>query len=76
MLLSWGVPGLGAISVATAPQQPAQMAIFAYPKGAMMVGMTAPDKRIGFFAIDNPGTANLTPEGLKLLDAAIDWAIN
>ena len=40
-----------------------------------MVGMAAPDKRVGFFAIDNLDQPNLSPDGLKLLDAAIAWAL-
>ena len=32
----------------------------------------APEKRVGFF-LNNDTFANLTPEGLKLFDAAVQW---
>ena len=70
----FGAPSPAAMKVATVVGVADQMAIFAYPKDAMMVGKTAPAKRVGFFAHDSV-TANLAEDGLKLLDAAVDWAI-
>ena len=43
-------------------------------KTAMMVGKTAPAKRISFFLHDAT-TSPINANGLKLLDAAIGWAI-
>jgi hypothetical protein len=63
--------GPDAIKVATLTGQAMQWAIFAYPSGGMMVGSKAPAKRVGFFAHQD-GT--LSPDGLALFEAAIDWA--
>jgi hypothetical protein len=63
--------GPDAIKVATLMGQAMQWAIFAYPSGGMMVGSKAPAKRVGFFAHQD-GT--LSPDGLALFEAAIDWA--
>jgi hypothetical protein len=71
--LGWGRPGPGAARVATVAGMADQVAIFAYPTGAMMVGGTAPAPRVGFFASD-AATARLSDDGVKLLRAAIDWA--
>jgi multiple sugar transport system substrate-binding protein len=69
----WGIPGNQAIKVATVLNQPTQLAIFAYPSEAQMVGRTAPGRRLSFFAHNNPIATNITENGLKLLDAAVDW---
>ena len=71
---TWGVPGPAATKIAALVSRPTQLAIFAYPAGAMMVGRTAPAKRLAFFIQDNP-TENLAPDGIKLLDAAITWLL-
>ena len=72
--LVWGIPGTGAIVGATVVGTPTQATIFAYPSGSMMVGRTAPGKRLSFF-IHNNTVANVAPDGFKLLDAAVDWMI-
>lgn len=71
--LPWGRPGAGAERVATIPAKPDWVAIFGYPAGSMMVGGTAPARRVGVF-VTEPAARSLTPDGEKLLDAAIDWA--
>jgi hypothetical protein len=63
-----------AVRVATVPGQMNQAAIFAYPQGAMMVATTAPAKRVGWFASDSMA-GMLTPDGLRLFDAAVAWAV-
>jgi multiple sugar transport system substrate-binding protein len=69
----WGTPGPGAVNIANVTGMAARVSIFAYPSGAMMAGNeTAPGKRLGFF-IHNSATPNVTDDGLKLLDAAVDW---
>jgi hypothetical protein len=70
----FGVPGTGAVKIATVLGSTTQIAIFAYPKDAAMVGGNAPAKRIAFFAHDND-TATIAPDGIKLLGAAIEWAL-
>jgi hypothetical protein len=72
--LGWGVPAATAIVIATAADNPAHAAIFAYEKGAMMVGMNAPARRVGY-AIREALAANLTAEGGKLFDAVVTWAM-
>src|SRR5207249_3215778 len=53
--------------------------IFVFPKGTDMepdpttgAPFKAPEKRVGFF-LNNDTFVNLTPEGLKLFDAAVQW---
>jgi hypothetical protein len=69
----YGVPSAQAIKVATVLNQPAQSAIFAYEAGAAMVTGNAPAKRLSFFAHNNTVATNITEDGLKLLDAAVEW---
>jgi hypothetical protein len=72
--ISWGVPGAAAEKVATIPGQATHFAVFAYPKDAAMVGLQAPGKRVGLFPSDT-ASQRLSPDGLKLLNAAIDWLL-
>jgi hypothetical protein len=69
----FGIPAAAAIKVASIVGNADQSPLFAYPAGAMMVGLTAPAKRIGFFV--HNGAPALTDAGNKLLLAAIDWAV-
>jgi hypothetical protein len=73
--LTWGVPGPDALAVAHVVGRPDHLAIFAYQKGATMVGGAAPARRLGFFLHDNTAD-NVTPNAVKLLDAAIKWMID
>ena len=72
----WGAPSAAAIKVATVKGDASKWVIFAYPKGAMMVGKQAAGKRLHFFF-----GAHLVPDkylndtGKKLLAAAIDWSV-
>jgi hypothetical protein len=73
--MSWGKPGLGATTIATIYGEPDKAAIFGYEKGATMdYESLAPARRVSFF-LDNETFTNLSPAGLKLFDAAVDWAI-
>ncbi len=72
--LVFGIPASGAIKVAHVAGTATQVAFFAYPKGSQMVGRMAAGKRVSFFAHNN-AFAQLTADGLKLLDAAITWSI-
>ena len=72
--MSWGKPGLGAITIATLYGQPEKAAIFGYEKGATMdYESMAPARRVMFF-LGNEGFTNLSEAGLRLFDAAVDWA--
>lgn len=72
--MSWGKPGLGATTIATIYGQPEKAAIFGYEKGATMdYESLAPARRVMFF-LDNETFPNLSAPGLKLFDAAVDWA--
>jgi hypothetical protein len=72
----WGVPGPGALKVATAKGKPNEWTIFAYPKGGMMMTKPAPAKRLHFFlGAHLVPTKFLNDNGVKLLDAAIAWSI-
>jgi hypothetical protein len=74
--INWGRPGLGASIIATLPDQPDKVAIFAYEKGATMeYDYTAPARRVGLFP-NRDYFENLTPEGLALFDAAFFWAVS
>lgn len=73
--MNWGKPGLGATTIATLYGQPDKVAVFGYEKGATMdYEFLAPARRVMFF-LDNETFANLTESGLKLFDAAVEWAI-
>lgn len=73
--MSWGKPGLGATTIATLYGEPEKAAIFGYEKGATMdYESLAPARRVMFF-LDNDTFTNLSPAGLALFDAAIDWAV-
>ena len=73
-MLGWGRPPAGAERIATVQGQPNQAAIFGYPAGAMMATGPAPARRVAFFATNNAAT-NFADNGLRLLSAAIDWAL-
>ena len=72
--MSWGKPGLGATTIATIYGQPDKAALFGYEKGATMdYESLAPARRVMLF-LDNDSFGNLSEAGVKLFDAAIDWA--
>lgn len=74
--MSWGKPGLGATIIATIYGQPEKVAIWGYEKGATMdYESLAPAKRLMFF-LHNETFTNLSEDGLKLFDAAIQWSLS
>ncbi|CAB1055660.1 hypothetical protein D1BOALGB6SA_393 [Olavius sp. associated proteobacterium Delta 1] len=73
--LGWGIPGDGAITVASLQHDAAKYPIFAYEKGMQMPGLVAPARRIGLFLF-RTAPYHLTGEGWALFDAAVDWAID
>lgn len=73
--MNWGKPGLGASIIATVPGEPDHAVIFGYETGATMdYDAIAPARRTMVF-LDNETFGNLTPTGLTLFDAAVDWTI-
>jgi hypothetical protein len=71
---TWGVPGTAAAKAATIVGSKNRAAIFGYEEGSPMVGLSAPARRVGLFMSDTTA-ANLTTNGWKLFEAAINWAI-
>jgi len=71
---SWGKPSNSAEVIAIWQGQASKAALFAYEKGANMVGMTAPERRIGFFFNDGVYDET-TNQGWKLFDAAVTWVL-
>jgi hypothetical protein len=73
--MSWGKPGLGAVTIATLYGQPGKAAIFGYEKGATMdYESLAPARRVMFF-LGNDTFTHLSPASLTLFDAAVDWCV-
>ncbi len=73
--MSWGRPGPGATTIATIYGQPDKAAVFGYERGATMdYESLAPARRVMLF-LGNDGFANLAPPGVRLFDAAVDWAV-
>lgn len=72
--MNWGKPAASAIKVATFGTAADKIAIFAYDKTVMMMGVAAPARRVGLFAADSTA-AVLSADGIKLFDAALDWAL-
>lgn len=73
--VNWGRPGAGATIIATFPGELDKSPFFAYEKGATMEGENlAPARRV-FFFLDGDAFPNLNEAGLKLLDAAVLWAV-
>ena len=70
--MNWGRPAAAAEQIATFQGMADKVAIFAYERGAAMIGHTAPARRVGFFAAD-AAAERLTADGLRLLDAAVSW---
>jgi hypothetical protein len=71
--VNWGRPAASANKVANYMGQSSRCTIFAYEKAAVMVdGFAAPARRVGFFAAETT-VQQMTPDGLKLFNAALTW---
>lgn len=73
--LRWGTPAPSADTAATAGDEHGQATLFGYERGAPMIGLTAPARRLALFLGDDaidPGV--VTAEGLRLFDAGVVWA--
>ena len=73
--MTYGVPNTNAGIIAVWEGDEDKAALFVYEKGANMPGLTAPARRVGFFVKDGIAT-EMTAEGWKLFDAAVDWALD
>jgi len=71
--LSWGKPSQSAVIIATLASAPAKAAIFGYVRGAEMLGMKAPARRVGIF-LGEETARFLSYNGWKLFDTAVQWA--
>jgi hypothetical protein len=70
----WGVPGSQALRIADLTSAPGKWGIFAYEQNAVMFGnVKAPARRVGWFA-GRDTVENLVDVGVRLLDAALNWA--
>lgn len=73
--MNWGRPGPGATIIATFPGELDKSPLFAYEKGATMEGENlAPARRVMLF-LDGDTFPGLNEAGLKLFDAAVQWAV-
>ena len=70
---TWGRPGAGAVVVARQVGTTGHATVFGYERGAAMVGLTAPARRVGLFLSDST-PSRLTSQGWTLFDAAVRWA--
>ena len=68
----WGTPTGTAIQVASVMGAPTQMVAFGYEAGASTGTATVPARRVGLGLKTNV-IQNLTVDGFKLLEAALDW---
>jgi hypothetical protein len=75
--VAWGLPAPAATIIATVETNASQAIIYGFETGALLVdGATAaPARRVHFFLRDNT-FINLTPNGLSLFEAALEWAVN
>jgi len=75
MTVSYGNPtNAGAVKIATVVGNPNQVAIFGYEPGSSLNGTNKATARRVFLFLENSGISTLTPAGLALFDAAINWA--
>ncbi|MBN2411903.1 chitobiase/beta-hexosaminidase C-terminal domain-containing protein [candidate division KSB1 bacterium] len=72
--MTYGVPNTNADIIAVWEGDTDKAALFVYDKGAHMPGLTAPARRVGFFVKDGIAS-DLTDDGWKLFDAAVDWTL-
>lgn len=68
----WGTPGGAAIHVAAVMGAASQTVVFGYESGASTGAATAPARRVGLGFKTNM-IQDLTVDGFKLVEAALDW---
>ncbi len=73
--VTYAEPSQGAHIIGVHPEKHNRSAIFAYDKGAAMLTIPAPAKRLGFL-VGPQAFENMTDEGWLLYDTAIEWLID
>jgi hyaluronoglucosaminidase len=74
--IRWGVVAPGARVAAVVPGSPDDATLFGYDKGAQMIGMTAPARRVGIFLGDSGLDPQVvTPDAVAMFDASVDWLL-
>ncbi len=75
--MNWGKPTSSAINIASLVSDSTKSVVFAYDKGASMVGLTAPARRVAFmFSDTNTTTAEAKWWTVWLFESAITWAVS
>ncbi|MFN3487295.1 MAG: hypothetical protein ACK44W_17650, partial [Planctomycetota bacterium] len=67
-------PAGSALVVATLPNDPSRVLVFAYPRGADLTGGPAPERRVGFSFPEDSGVG-FTEDAWALFDAAALWCL-
>ncbi len=70
---AWGKPAATAAVIARLTGNTGRAAIFGYERGAAMIGLAAPARRVGLF-LGDATAGSLTTQGWQLFDAAVRWA--
>ncbi len=73
-IFGWGLPGPGALWIATLAGNANGAAVLAYEQGVPMVGRKAPARRVGFFSSGETPAA-LTRAGWALFERALGWVV-
>ncbi len=73
--MHWGTPNSNAIKIATINGNSSRSTVFAYEKNSGMIGLNAPERRVGLF-MSNDSPNILTTDGWKFFDSALNWATN
>jgi len=73
--VGYGIPTASATIIAASEITPSQALIYGFDTGALLVdgATTAPARRVFMFPLDT--FTALTPNGVKLWDAALSWAV-
>jgi hypothetical protein len=71
--IAWGVPSAAGDKVASLLSPTTRNTIFGYDIAEAMVGLDAPERRVGWF-ISSDGARYFNPTGWALFDAAVTWA--
>jgi hypothetical protein len=69
---SWGAPASAAVKIATIVGKSTAIADYGYEKGAAMVGMAAPARRVHLF-IGDATAATFSSAGWTLFESAVYW---
>ena len=72
--IAWGKPSASAIVAATLAFDASKATVFGYERGAQMVGLTAPARRVGLF--HNYYGSALTTYSWFIFDGAVMWAVS